>query len=58
VYDSTKILHPEFVREDITYIGIPMMEICLREYSDPKATPVVQKHDLRRRLVDVVGHGF
>ena len=36
VYDSTKILHPEFVREDITYIGIPMMEICLREYSDPR----------------------
>jgi 2-oxoglutarate ferredoxin oxidoreductase subunit alpha len=36
VYDSTKILHPEFVREDITYIGIPMMEICLREYTDPR----------------------
>ena len=27
VFDSTKILHPEFVREDITYIGIPMLEI-------------------------------
>ncbi|WP_373550742.1 2-oxoacid:acceptor oxidoreductase subunit alpha [Haliscomenobacter sp.] len=36
VYDSTKILHPEFVRPDITYIGIPMMEICLREYTDPR----------------------
>ena len=36
LYDSTKILHPEFVREDITYIGIPMMEICLREYTDPR----------------------
>lgn len=36
VYDSTKILHPEFVRADITYIGIPMMEICLREYTDPR----------------------
>jgi 2-oxoglutarate/2-oxoacid ferredoxin oxidoreductase subunit alpha len=36
VYDSTKILHPEFVRMDIHYIGIPMMEICLREYTDPR----------------------
>lgn len=36
VYDSTKILHQELLREDITYIGIPMMEICLREYTDPR----------------------
>jgi len=36
LYDSTKILHQELLREDITYIGIPMMEICLREYTDPR----------------------
>ncbi len=36
VYDSTKFLHHEFIREDIHYIGVPMMEICLREYSDPR----------------------
>ncbi|MFN8355818.1 MAG: 2-oxoacid:acceptor oxidoreductase subunit alpha [Spirosomataceae bacterium] len=36
VYDSTKHLHKEFVRDDITYIGIPMMEICMREYADPR----------------------
>lgn len=36
VYDSTKILHQELLREDITYIGVPMMEICLREYTDPR----------------------
>lgn len=36
VYDSTKFLRKEYYREDITYIGIPMMEICLREYSDPR----------------------
>ena len=36
VYDSTKFLRHEYIREDITYIGIPMMEICLREYSDPR----------------------
>ncbi len=36
VYDSTKFLRKEYYREDITYIGIPMMEICLREYTDPR----------------------
>lgn len=36
VYDSTKILYQELLRDDITYLGIPMMEICLREYSDPR----------------------
>lgn len=36
VYDSTKMLRKEHIREDITYIGIPMMEICMREYADPR----------------------
>ncbi len=36
VFDSTKNLHKEFIREDINYIGIPMMEICMREYTDPR----------------------
>jgi len=36
VYDSTKQLHREYIREDVYYIGIPMMEICMREYQDPR----------------------
>jgi 2-oxoglutarate ferredoxin oxidoreductase subunit alpha len=36
VYDSTKYLRPEYIREDIRYIGIPMMQICLENYSDPR----------------------
>jgi len=36
LYDSTKNLHREFIREDIHYIGIPLMAICLREYTDPR----------------------
>jgi 2-oxoglutarate ferredoxin oxidoreductase subunit alpha len=36
VYDSTKNLRKEYISEDITYIGIPMMEICMREYADPR----------------------
>jgi len=36
LYDSTKKLHPELVREDVNYIGIPLMEICNREFTDPR----------------------
>ncbi|MBK7762239.1 MAG: 2-oxoacid:acceptor oxidoreductase subunit alpha [Bacteroidetes bacterium] len=36
LYDSTKPLHPEFIREDIHYIGVPLMKICNDEYTDPR----------------------
>lgn len=36
LYDSTKKLHEEFLREDIHFIGIPLMDICNREFSDPR----------------------
>jgi len=36
LYDSTKALHPELIREDMNYIGVPLMEICLREFTDPR----------------------
>lgn len=36
LYDSTKLLHKEYIRDDIHYIGIPLMEICNREYTDPR----------------------
>ncbi len=36
VYDSTKPLHEEMIRGDITNIGIPFMEKCNEEYTDPR----------------------
>jgi len=36
LYDNTKRLHDEFIREDVNYLGIPLMEMCNREYSDPR----------------------
>ena len=36
LYDSTKKLHDDFLREDIHFIGVPLMEICDREFSDPR----------------------
>lgn len=36
MYDSTKPLHNEYIREDINYLGIPLMGICLENYADPR----------------------
>jgi len=35
-YDSTKALPPSRFREDINVIGVPLTELCNREYSDPR----------------------
>src|SRR5690349_4388658 len=35
-YDSTKTLPPSKFRDDITVIGMPLTEICNRQYSDPR----------------------
>ncbi|MEQ9441731.1 MAG: 2-oxoacid:acceptor oxidoreductase subunit alpha [Cyclobacteriaceae bacterium] len=36
VYDNTKRLHDEFLREDIHFIGIPMMQLCMENYQNPR----------------------
>jgi 2-oxoglutarate ferredoxin oxidoreductase subunit alpha len=36
VYDSSKPLHPNYDRTDITHIGIPMTELCNAEFTDPR----------------------
>jgi len=36
LYDSTKPLDLRLIRDDVNYIGIPLTDICLREYKDPR----------------------
>ncbi len=36
IYDSTKKLNPDYVREDIHYLGIPMMEMATKAFEDPR----------------------
>src|ERR1700733_10941218 len=36
LYDSSKMLHAEYIRDDINYIGIPLMEMCNKEFTDPR----------------------
>jgi 2-oxoglutarate ferredoxin oxidoreductase subunit alpha len=36
LYDNTKPLHEEFFRDDIHFIGVPLMDICNKEFTDPR----------------------
>lgn len=36
LYDSSKPLPPDFQRDDVTHIGIPLMEMCNAEFSDAR----------------------
>jgi 2-oxoglutarate ferredoxin oxidoreductase subunit alpha len=36
IYDNTKPLDLRLMRDDITFIGLPLTRICLDEYKDPR----------------------
>jgi 2-oxoglutarate ferredoxin oxidoreductase subunit alpha len=36
VYDNSKPLPPDYQRDDLTHVGIPMTELCNSEFSDPR----------------------
>lgn len=36
LYDSTKELPKEFFRDDIKFLGIPMMQMCMDRFQDPR----------------------
>ena len=36
LYDNSRKLHAEFIREDIHYIGVPMMQLCIEHFKDPR----------------------
>ena len=36
LYDSSKMLHDKYIREDIHYLGIPLMEMCNAAYTDAR----------------------
>ena len=35
LYDSSKALHQDLVRDDVNYLPIPLKDICLREFESP-----------------------
>lgn len=36
MFDNTKPLHPDLLRSDIHYLGIPLMDMCNKHFSDPR----------------------
>ncbi len=36
LYDSSKPLHSQYIRDDINYIGIPLMELSNSNFTDPR----------------------
>lgn len=36
LYDSSKKIHAEHIREDITYLGMPLMQMSNEAFSDPR----------------------
>ena len=36
LYDSSKPLPPGYERDDITHLGIPLMELCNAEFTDAR----------------------
>lgn len=42
IYDNTKKLLPEFIREDIHYIGIPMTGITMHHYAEPRTRQLLK----------------
>jgi 2-oxoglutarate/2-oxoacid ferredoxin oxidoreductase subunit alpha len=36
LYDNSKPLHSEFIRDDIKYIGIPMTDLCNQAFTDAR----------------------
>ena len=36
LYDSSKPLPPDMMRDDITHIGIPLMNLCNAEFTDAR----------------------
>ncbi len=36
IYDNTRKLHDDLLRDDITFIGIPMMKLSMENYENPR----------------------
>jgi 2-oxoglutarate ferredoxin oxidoreductase subunit alpha len=36
LYDSTKDLHKDLLRDDIHFLGVPMMQLCMDKFADPR----------------------
>lgn len=57
-YDSTKMLPRSRFRDDIVVLGLPLTDICTREYADPATASADEEHHVRRCTDGLAGYGF
>ncbi len=55
VYDNSKPLLKEFIREDVTYIGIPMIQMSIANYTNPRQQQLFKNIIYVGALVELLG---
>jgi 2-oxoglutarate ferredoxin oxidoreductase subunit alpha len=58
VYDSTKYLADEFIREDVNYIPIPLMQMCNDAFTDPRQRQLFKNIIYVGALAEMLGIEF
>ncbi|MFM8440712.1 MAG: 2-oxoacid:acceptor oxidoreductase subunit alpha [Acidobacteriota bacterium] len=58
LYDSTKHLSPELVRDDINYIPIPLMQMCNDAFTDPRQRQLFKNIIYVGALAELIGIEF
>ena len=42
IYDNSKRLHDELIREDINYIGVPMIQLAMEHFGNPRTQQLLK----------------
>jgi 2-oxoglutarate ferredoxin oxidoreductase subunit alpha len=42
IYDNSKKLHDEFIRDDINYIGVPMIQLAMEHFERPRTQQLLK----------------
>ena len=58
LYDSSKTLSNELLRDDVTYLPIPLKDICLEEFEKTHSAATIQEHCLRRGSLRISQYRF
>lgn len=58
MYDSTKMLYEEFIRPDIHYIGVPMMDLSVRAFTDARQRQLFKNVIYVGALAELLGIEF
>lgn len=58
MYDSTKMLYEDYIRPDIHYIGVPMMDLSVRNFKDARQRQLFKNVIYVGALAELLGIEF